>query len=178
MVLLIFCSISVPVWNKVSFLDATYNSKSISFGAWGYTGSSKTLGYSWTQALGNISNTRLSQSIFNNLTYVLILHPIGAGLSALAVVFGICGAGYSRIGTILMSLCAALALLVTLVAWIIDLVMFGIARDEIRSHGGSAQYGIANWFAIAAWVSLCIGFCAGICGSLGRYRERRYAAKV
>jgi len=178
MVLLIFASISVPVWSKVTFLNATWNGSEVDFGCWGYTGSSKMLGYTWTQALPGITDTRLSQTVFHNLTFVLVLHPIGAALSALAVLFGLCGAGYSRIGTILMSISASLATLVTLIAFVVDLVMFGIAKNEINSHGGSASYGIANWFTVAAFVSLLLGFCAGVCGIFGSYRERRYAAKV
>ncbi|KZO97749.1 pali-domain-containing protein [Calocera viscosa TUFC12733] len=178
MVLLIFASISVPVWNKVTFLNATWDGAEVDFGAWGYTGSQRMLGYSWTAALPGIQNTKLSETVFHNLTFVLVLHPIAAGLAGLAVIFGFCGAGYSRIGTIFMSLTSSLATLVTLIAFIVDLVLFGIARSEIRSHGGAAQYGIANWFTVAAFVSLLLGFCAGVCGIFGSYRERRYAAKV
>ncbi|EJU05234.1 pali-domain-containing protein [Dacryopinax primogenitus] len=178
MVLLIFASISVPVWSKVTFLNASWAGAEVDFGCWGYTGSPRQLGYYWPNALPGITNTRLSQTVFHNLTYVLVLHPIGAGLAALAVLFGLCGAAYSRAGTIFMSIASSLAGLVTLVAMIVDLVLFGIAMDEIRNHGGAAQYGIANWFTVAAFASLLLGFCTGSCGIFGRYRERRFAAKV
>jgi uncharacterized membrane protein len=77
----------------------------------------------------------------------MILHPIAAAFALFAAIFGFCGAGYSRIGTILMSLCAALATLVTLVIWVIDMSFWGIVRNQIRDsghEGTSAQYGNAN----------------------------------
>ena len=73
---------------------------------------------------------------------VLILHPIAAGLAGLAVIFGLIGVfSTSRIATILMTISSALALIVTLVAWVIDMVLFGIARNRINNAGGSAMYG-------------------------------------
>jgi len=178
MVLLIFASVSVPIWDKVTFLNTTVGGKTVDFGVFGYTGSKHMLGYSFQQALGLTTDSKLGESVIHNLTYVLILHPIGAALSFIAVVFGLCGAGYSRIGTIMMTLAAVLALLVTLVAWVIDLALFSIVKHEITNNGGSASYGIANWFTIAAWVSLVLGFCAGLCGSFGRYRHYRGDEKI
>jgi len=172
MVLLVFASVSVPVWSRVTFLNTNIGGHEVDFGCWGYTGVKAHLGYSFQQALGLTSDSKLGQTVIHNLTYVLVLHPIAAGLSALAVIFGICGAGYSRFGTIMMTISSVLAVLVTLVAWIVDLALFGIVKTEVINNGGSAQYGIANWFTIAAWVSLCIGFCTSLCGSFGRYRHR------
>ena len=77
----------------------------------------------------------------------MILHPIAAAFALFAAIFGFGGAGYSRIGTILMSLCAALATLVTLIIWIIDMSFWGVVRNRIRENGPqgtSAQYGNAN----------------------------------
>ena len=77
----------------------------------------------------------------------MILHPIAAAFALFAAIFGFCGAGHSRIGTILMSLSAALATLVTLVVWIIDMSFWGTVRNRIRENGPagtSAQYGNAN----------------------------------
>ena len=107
---------------------------------------------------------------------MLILHPIAAGLSGLAILFGLCGAAYHRSGTILMAIAALLAFLVTLVVWIIDMVLFGIVRNRIRDAANTddaAQYGNANWMTLGALVSLALAFCAGTCGGIfGRYRKR------
>ena len=46
LILLIFATISAPVWNGVSFLDVTLaNGKTTHFGVFGYTGSQRQLGY-------------------------------------------------------------------------------------------------------------------------------------
>lgn len=72
-----------------------------------------------------------------------------------------------------MSLLAALALLCTLVAWVISMALFGIARSHIRSDGGQAQYGNANWIGVGALGALLIGFCTAACGVFGHYRRHR-----
>lgn len=86
-------------------------------------------------------------TMVHNVTATMILHPIAAVFALFAAIFGFCGAGYSRIGTILMSLCAALATLVTLIIWIIDMAFWGTVRNRIRAtgpQGTSAEYGNAN----------------------------------
>jgi len=45
LILLVFATISAPVWNDTSFLDITVNGKTTHFGTFGYTGSQKQLGY-------------------------------------------------------------------------------------------------------------------------------------
>lgn len=98
-----------------------------------------------------------------------------AGLAGLSVLFGLCGASYHRSGTILMTIFASLATIVTLVAWVIDMALFGIAKNKYKDQGTPAQYGNANWLTLGALVALLLGFCVGICGVFGRYRKRRSA---
>lgn len=74
-----------------------------------------------------------------------------------------------------MTLLAAVAFLVTLVVWIIEMALFGIARDHVRNHGGAATYGNANWLVLGALVALFIAFFASLCGTFGSYRNRRAA---
>jgi len=182
MVLLIFVSVSVPVWDKIYFLDANINGRDIRFGIWGYTGSPKGLGYTFDPSILGFNSDRLNSAIIHNLTFVMVLHPVAAGLAAIAVLFGLCGAAYSRIGTIMMSLAAAVATLVTLIAWIIDMVLWGIARERIRHDGpagSTAMYGNANWLTLGALIALMLGFCSAGCGACGRYSRRgRYADKA
>ena len=99
--------------------------------------------------------------------------PSGAGLSGLAVLFGLCGAGYHRAGTVFMTLVSALAFLVTLVAWVLEMVLFGVARDHMRDRGINATWGNANWMVLGALVALFLAFFASLCGSFGRYSTRR-----
>ena len=116
----------------------------------------------------------MSSSTIHNLTYTLILHPIAAGLSGLAVIFGVCGSEYHRTGTVLMALSSSLAALVTFVAFVLDLALFSIARHEFRKLGGSSQYGNAIWLTLGALVALSLGFCTSTVGIFGSYRRRRY----
>jgi len=60
---------------------------------------------------------------------VFLANPfVAAGLSGLAVLFGLCGAGYHRAGTVIMTLLAALATIVTLVAWVLSMVSIYITH--------------------------------------------------
>ncbi|EJD39026.1 pali-domain-containing protein [Auricularia subglabra TFB-10046 SS5] len=179
-VLLVFACVSSPTWEKISFLNVRFAEGNVlRFGVFGFTGSGTHVGYRFPAELLGFEDTRLSSGVIHNLTYVLILHPIAAGLAGLSVLFGLCGAAYSRVGTIFMSLSAALATLVTLVVWVVDMVLWGIARNRINDHGPAgtrATYGNANWLVLGAFVALLLGFCAGAVGSCGRYR--RTPAKV
>ncbi|KAH9484928.1 hypothetical protein JR316_0001831 [Psilocybe cubensis] len=167
MVLLIFVSVSVPTWNKVYFLRVGPLVNQLRYGVFGFTGSSTNIGY-------NFTNDRLNSTILHNLTKTLILHPIAAGLSGIAFFFGLCGAAnFHRSGAIMMTLFSCLALLTTFVAWVIDMILFGIARQRYRDAGEESQYGNANWLTLGALVALLLGFCTAACGSFGRYRSRR-----
>lgn len=135
----------------------------------------------------------MNSSVLHGLTKSLILHPIGklyirayshhsflmyapflaAGLAGFAFFFGICGSASYRIGTVLMTLLAGLALLTTFVVWIIDMILFGIGRQRYRDTGVKAQYGNANWLTLGALVALLLAFCFSACGVFGHYRRNR-----
>ena len=70
-----------------------------------------------------------------------------------------------------MILLAGLALLTTFVVWVIDMILFGIARQRYRDAGEKAQYGNANWLTLGALVAIMLSFCASVCGAFGRYRR-------
>jgi len=176
-VLLVIVSVSSPIWDAVSFLDASFGGREVHFGVFGYTGSARKLGYTIDPSILGVNNDSLNTAVIHNLTYVMVLHPVAAGLAGLAVIFGLCGAAYSRVGTIFMSLAAALATLCTLVVFIIDMVLWGIARNRIRDQGAQANYGNANWMVVGALAALLLGFCSSVIGSCGNYR-RRNAEKV
>ena len=99
---------------------------------------------------------------------------LAAGLSGLAVLFGLCGFAYHRSGTVFMTLVSALALLVTLIAWVIEMVLFGVARDHMRDRGIDARWGNANWLVLGALIALFLGFFASACGIFGSYRRKTY----
>ncbi|KIJ50132.1 hypothetical protein M422DRAFT_98755, partial [Sphaerobolus stellatus SS14] len=175
MVLLIFVSSVSLTWERISFLNVNQGSQTIHFGVFGYTGTAKHIGYFFDSTrlglpgVNDCKNTSLNNDVIHSLTFVLILHPIATGFAGLAVLFGLCGTAYSRIGTIFMTLTATLGLLVALIAWV-------IARSHFRDVGASAQYGNANWLALGALIALILAFCAGAIRSCGNYRRRRAAA--
>ncbi|THV08062.1 pali-domain-containing protein [Dendrothele bispora CBS 962.96] len=173
-VLLVFVCVSAPTWEKISFLDVGTGSNTVHYGVFGFTGSGTHIGYEFVDP-SSLGNTQLNTRIIHNLTKALILHPIAAGLAGLATLFGLCGAGYHRAGTVIMTLLAALATIVTLVAWVLSMALFGIARNRFRDQNIPAQFGNANWLELGALVALLIGTCASGCGVFGRYRRRRDA---
>ncbi|KAJ7084360.1 hypothetical protein B0H15DRAFT_848817 [Mycena belliarum] len=116
----------------------------------------------------------------------LILHLIAAGMSGLASFFGAFGMCYRRAGTAVMvfafvvtissylrrspaRLLATLATISCLLAFLFDMVLFGIARHSFRKQDIPAQYGNACWFALAAFVALLLEFFAAVHGVLARY---------
>ncbi|KAF8710440.1 Pali protein, partial [Rhizoctonia solani] len=172
-VLLVIVTVSAPIWNDVSFLNASVGGREIHFGVFGYTGSERRLGYEIDPAILGLNTDNLNTTTIRNLTYIMVLHPVAAGLAGLAVIFGLCGAAYSRVGTIFMSLAAALATICTLIVFVIDMVLWGIARNRIRDEGASANYGNANWMVAGALAALLLGFCSAALGSCGRFSRRR-----
>jgi hypothetical protein len=103
----------------------------------------------------------------------MLLSFLAAGLAGFAFFFGICGSAKYRIGTVFMTLLAGLALLTTFVAWVIDMILFGIGRQRYRDTGVKAQYGNANWLTVGALGALLLAFCASACGVFGNYRRNR-----
>jgi len=170
-VLLIFVCVSSPTWEKISFLDVGTGDNQVHYGVFGFTGSKISIGYDFQSTGGSDINT----TVIHNLTQTLILHPIAAGLAGLAFLFGLCGAAYHRVGTIFMTLLSGLAMLSTLLAFVLDMALFGITRNRLRDAGIPAQYGNANWLTLGALVALLLGFCASACGVFGRYRRRKDA---
>jgi len=59
-------------------------------------------------------------------TCAFILYPIAAGLAGISVLLGLRWASYQCAGAALINLTVAVALLCTLVAWVISTILFGI----------------------------------------------------
>lgn len=108
----------------------------------------------------------------------MILHPIAGFLALLALVFGLLGAcAASRVATIFMALCSALGLIVTLVVFVIDMVLWNIVKNHARDGGVQATLGNANWFTVAALASLFLSMCTSVCGACGRFANGRMAGE-
>ncbi|KAH7104446.1 pali-domain-containing protein [Auriculariales sp. MPI-PUGE-AT-0066] len=177
-VLLVFASISSPTWEKISYLNVRRGGgDDLHFGIFGYTGSETHVGYRISPSVIGYNDSKMNSSVWHNLTYTFILIPIAAGFSGLAVIFGLC-AMRSRIADIFLSLTAALAALITLIAWVLEMVFFGVMRNRINHHspgGYDATFGNANWLVLGALIALILGFCTGLFGIClpGYHRRRR-----
>lgn len=171
-VLLVFASVSSPTWERISFLDVINGSKIIHYGVFGHTGTKVHIGYTFDLPGSSFNPGNLEKTAILNLTKALILHPICAGLSGLAFFFGLCGMNYHRSGTVFMTLTSGLAGLATLVAWVIDMALFGIARKHFKDQGFSATYGNANWITLGALGALVLAFITSTVGIFGTYRRK------
>ena len=72
-----------------------------------------------------------------------------------------------------MAVSSFLAALVTLVAFVLDMALFSIARHEFHKQGWSSQYGNAIWLTLGALIALALGLCTSTVGVFGSYRRRR-----
>lgn len=196
-------SISPPAWDQVGFLTTTAGTTKTVFGVFGEcvkggSCSTKSVGYNLvingatfvpfsscfksnkahTYTVCFDSNVNINQTVLHNLTYALILHPIAGFLALLALVFGLLGAcAASRIATIFMALCSALGLIVTLVIFVIDMVLWNLVKNNARNGGVHATLGNANWFTVAALASLFFSMCTSVCGACGRFANGRMAGE-
>jgi len=202
-VLLIITCISAPVVPGISILkvDLGRNSRSqlfddrdgfptVTFGSFGYCANGalpggrsdcpRAYGYSPLAVMRSIDGATeysdYAEDTTRALTKVMILHPIAAGINFIAFVLAL-SAG--TIGSLLASLVALLAFLVTAVACIIDFVLFSIVRSNINDNGTSSAvyYGSAAWTILVSAICSLIGaivvFFTCCSGRLHRRRERR-----
>ncbi|KAF9269790.1 pali-domain-containing protein [Marasmius fiardii PR-910] len=178
-VLLVFVSVSSPTWEDVYFLEAGNGRGTIRFGVFGYTNSDTRIGYRGLEPLTQLGLSSNDINRLEDLSMALVLHPIAAGLGAIAVLFGVCGASYHRSGTVSMMLFAGLATLVSLAIWVIDIVMFLILRGKFRDENITSELGNAIWIALAAFLAFGVGFICSFCGMCASYRkkERRTTSK-
>lgn len=120
------------------------------------------VGYNATEVLSNADSTDFSDSVrksTNTLTKVMILHPIILGMSFLSFLLAL-GAGV--LGSFLAAMVSLLTFLVTLVALVVDFVLFAVVKEHINESkydqaGSHAEYGIAIWTILAAAACSLLG---------------------
>ncbi|KAJ9096738.1 hypothetical protein QFC21_005008 [Naganishia friedmannii] len=182
MVLLLFVSVSTPVWHQIYFLKAFANNSEIRWGIWGecskaatsgWTCSKSTLGYALNlQPVG--TDVDFGTGVLRNFTKVQVLHPVAGGLALIALIWGALGVALASRGcTILMSLTAFIGLLAALVALAIDLALWIIVRNRLHDRGYDANLGNALWITVGACAALILGTCTAACGSCGRFATGR-----
>jgi len=106
--------------------------------------------------MNQVDNTQFSDyatRTTRSLTKAMVLHPIATGLNFIAFALAL-GAGV--VGSLLASLVAALAFLVTLVILIIDFVLFSIVKSNVNDDGTGAH----AFYASAAWTLLVSAICS------------------
>ncbi|RXK38412.1 hypothetical protein M231_04321 [Tremella mesenterica] len=182
-VLLLIATISAPIWDKVAFMKVQNNGAKIAFGTFGYcqsggsnNGCSDTaLGYNIAALSGAVTDWTYVNNHLETVTKALILHPIACGISGIAFLIALVS---HRIGFLFSSLVAFLAFIVSLAVMIIDFVLFGIIRHEIRDNSsGTANYSTAIWLVLAATVILFFAtFVVLFECCAGRSRDRKYAS--
>lgn len=152
-VLLIVASVSSPIWDNVGFLHGHINGQSFTLGNWGYCAagscSSAKLGYD-RNFLSSLTGTDgAGASIVHGLSVALILTPICAGLSAIALLFALSS---HLIMGIIASLAAVLAFVATVVSLGLDLGLFLTARQRINDNipNSHATIGSCIWLVVAA----------------------------
>ncbi|KAK0613465.1 SUR7/PalI family-domain-containing protein [Immersiella caudata] len=169
-VLLIVTCISAPVVHDIGLLkvdldDSRVNHRTVAFGTFGYCindpnqpddCSPSRVGYSPAAVMNIVDGTEFSdysEDTTRALTRAMVLHPIACGLNFIAFLLAL-GAGV--VGSLLASLVALLAFLVTAVALIIDFVMFSIIRNNVNDNISNAH----AYFGEAAWTTLVAAICS------------------
>lgn len=114
--------------------------------------------------VGNGLPVQIPQVVVKWITYLLFLHVIALVGAAGSAVFGL----LAHVREMSMACCSTcisgFAAVVTLLAFIFDLVLFFVAKARISSVG-SASIGTAIWLTLAAWILL---FFSGCFYTLGR----------
>ncbi|KAJ8088382.1 hypothetical protein PM082_022455 [Marasmius tenuissimus] len=177
-VLLVFVCVSVPTWDSIYFMQIGQGVQAIRFGTFGFTGSETHVGYEGLElaSMGLRDGSVIDSDRIENLSKALIIHPIAAGFGGLTVLFGLCGTAYHRSGTIMMTISAVIAALLALVAWVIDMVLFGAFFAQFRDADIPTKWGNAPWLSLGATVAFIIAAVMSCCGIFGSYRKERRAA--
>lgn len=108
--------------------------------------------------VGNNSRIQIPQVAVKWLTYALFLHVIGLALAAISAVFGL----LAHVREMSMACCSTcisgFAAVVTLAAFVFDIVLFFVAKARINTIG-HASIGNAIWLTLIAWVLLFLSGC-------------------
>jgi len=175
--LLLITTISAPVVGDIGILKVTLTNKtdlrhsSVTFGTFGHCVLDvapvatdqdycypKTIGYKPANIMSTIDGTSFSKAgtdTADGLTGAFILHPIACGLAFIAALLSIAGV----IGSLLGSIIAVLAWILTVVVMAIDFAVFGIIKDHVNKDGSGSHafYYVGMWTTLAAMILLFFG---------------------
>lgn len=116
----------------------------------------RSIGYDPASIMAVIDGTGFSTAsgdTANALTKVMVLHPVACALAFIAFLLAL-GSGF--LGSLLASMVAAVAFIVTLVVMATDFVWAGIIKNAVNNDGtGShAYYSVGMWTILAAMILL------------------------
>ncbi|KDR77417.1 hypothetical protein GALMADRAFT_65751 [Galerina marginata CBS 339.88] len=191
-VLLLITTITAPVVKDFAMLKVTLTNSSaarhssVTFGTFGHcvldvapaatdqdSCSGRSIGYSPMKIMEDIDHADYNTASVNTadaLTRVQILHPIACAIAFIAFFFSI-GAGIC--GSVLASMTAVLAWIITLVVLITDFVSWGIVKDHVNKDGSGshAAFGTGMWTELGAMVALFFGAFLVFCSCCGARRR-------
>ncbi|RGP68139.1 hypothetical protein FLONG3_8313 [Fusarium longipes] len=183
-VMLIVVSITAPVVNHIAILKVRGGGNGVNYGTFGYCilqnggrCTSSHIGYNPANALQGNALSGISSDTAKAMTYVMILHPIGAGLCFIAFLLAV-GAGI--FGSLMSTLLSVAAFIVTIVALACDFAGFSIIRRRVnRDTSASASWSVGIWLVLVAAIFCLIGTVAVFitCCS-GRRRKSREQKKM
>ncbi|ODN92733.1 hypothetical protein L198_05527 [Cryptococcus wingfieldii CBS 7118] len=193
-VLLAIVAFNTPVIKSLDFLSASYTAGSysgeLSLGTLGFchtlsgtqncTGPQVGYEFDPNDVFG-VSFFDIPEAITRYLTYVLILHVVALGFSAIAMIVAILAHSPTFPLLCLSIWLAGIASTITFIALVFDLAMFYIAKARIdQVDGASSTIGNSVWITLAAWIILAlsgcffgIGNCCGICRDESRDTNRK-----
>ncbi|KAH9944276.1 pali-domain-containing protein [Epithele typhae] len=179
-ILLAVVSFNVPIIKSIYFLKATMTvngvTGSVLLGTLGYcldlpnnqTCSSPSVGYQLdiNDLLGNNTGIEIPEVVVKWITYALVLHIVALVLAGISSIFGL----LAHVREMSMAYCSTcvsgFAASVALIAFIFDIVLFYLTKSRVTAvNNGKAEFGLALWLTLAAWVLL---FFAGCFYGLGR----------
>jgi len=113
-----------------------------------------------------------SATTAKGLTRVQVLHPVGCGLAFLAFFTAL---GSSIVGSLVASLLAAGAFLITLIVTITDFVSWGIVKNQVndRNDGNRATFEVAIWLVLVAMILLFFASFAVLFSCFSKRRKDR-----
>jgi len=188
LVLLILVSISLPFLTGLDFVRIHFSGNSLStqdsdainqlrFGVWSFcvdsansaTRTCSTKGHGYTVMLQAPNNGGIV-NIGASWTRGLAIHPVAAAVTFLAFIFSF---SQHVVLTLVASLLAFLAALITLIAFFVDVALLAFVRHEISDHlaGVSAKTitGPGFWLTFVSFILLLLAGCT-VC--FGRRRAR------
>lgn len=70
-----------------------------------------------------------------------------------------------------MGLTMSLALVLIVIAFAIDIILFNLIGERIRADGYSAHLSSATWLTLSALIITALAICASVLGAFGDYDD-------